>query len=64
MILKMKYCSNCGEKTYHRFENILRDRFIVSDAWVCINCQNTMRIHQERERRGLPPLASFGAKTA
>jgi len=64
MILKMKFCSNCGEKTYHRFENILRNRFIESDAWCCINCQNVQRIREERAKRGLPPVGTFGAKTA
>ncbi|QJB55581.1 hypothetical protein [Pseudodesulfovibrio sp. zrk46] len=42
-ILQFKYCPHCGEKTYHRYKNILRCRFTPETCWECVNCQNRKR---------------------
>lgn len=37
-ILKYKICPQCGMKAYHRYRNVLRNRFISKCVWECTNC--------------------------
>ena len=37
-ILEFKYCDECKERTYHRYQNSLRCSFTRRDCWQCVNC--------------------------
>lgn len=56
-ILKYKYCTKCGEKTYHRFVNRLRCAFVPMNGWHCTTClQAQAKARDELDTLGgIPP---------
>ena len=42
-LLEIKFCSQCEERTYHRYKNSLRCKFTAADCWQCVNCDEQKR---------------------
>ncbi|XUD95003.1 hypothetical protein RDSD_001691 [Oleidesulfovibrio alaskensis] len=38
-ILQIKHCTACGKKTYHRFYDALKNRYVCRSYWECLDCR-------------------------
>jgi hypothetical protein len=60
-ILQIRYCPRCENRTYHRFTNLLRCRFVRETCWLCVSCEKREReLRRRAENAGLEPGLASG----